>query len=160
MRIVICLQIPQHSEEVEEILLSVIECTWSQWRSATEIHTAEPFVPDPTPLEFGIAVAKLKHYKSPSSDQIRQNLFKQEMKRYSLRSINSLILFGVRKNCLISGMSPLLFWFKRKAIKLTVVIMEGCHCYRFHTKFIQYPSLKNKSICRWNYWGSSMWVST
>jgi hypothetical protein len=30
----------------------------------------------------------------------QQNSFKQEAKYYVLRSINSLILFGIRKNCL------------------------------------------------------------
>jgi hypothetical protein len=24
---------------------------------------------------------------------------------------------------------------------------------------MQYPTFKIKSICRWNYWGSSVWVS-
>jgi hypothetical protein len=33
-----------------------------------EIHTAESLVPDPSPSEVEIAVAKLKRYKSPGSD--------------------------------------------------------------------------------------------
>jgi hypothetical protein len=36
----------------------------------TEIHTPEPLVPDPSPSEVEITIAKLKMYKSPSSDQI------------------------------------------------------------------------------------------
>jgi hypothetical protein len=36
----------------------------------TEIHTAEPLVPDPNPSEAEIAIAKLKRYKLPGSDQI------------------------------------------------------------------------------------------
>jgi hypothetical protein len=39
-----------------------------------EIHTAEPIVPDPSPSEVEIAVAKLKRYKPPSSDQILAEL--------------------------------------------------------------------------------------
>jgi hypothetical protein len=35
-----------------------------------EIHTAEPLVPEPSPLEAEIAIAKLKKYKSPDYDQI------------------------------------------------------------------------------------------
>jgi hypothetical protein len=31
-----------------------------------EIHTAEPLVPDPSPFEAEIAIAKLKRYKSPN----------------------------------------------------------------------------------------------
>jgi hypothetical protein len=39
-----------------------------------EVHTAEPFVPSPSCLEVEIAVAKLKKYKSSSSDQIQAEL--------------------------------------------------------------------------------------
>jgi hypothetical protein len=35
-----------------------------------EIHTAELLVPNPSPFEAKIAIAKLKRYKSPGSDQI------------------------------------------------------------------------------------------
>ncbi|PNF20265.1 hypothetical protein B7P43_G15396 [Cryptotermes secundus] len=40
----------------------------------TEIHTAEPLVPDPSPFEVESAFAKLKRYKSPGSDQIPAEL--------------------------------------------------------------------------------------
>jgi hypothetical protein len=40
----------------------------------TEIHTAEPLVPDPSPFEVEIAIAKLKSYKSPGSSQIPAEL--------------------------------------------------------------------------------------
>jgi hypothetical protein len=36
----------------------------------TEIHTAELLVPRPLPFEIEIAIAELKRYKSPGSDQI------------------------------------------------------------------------------------------
>jgi hypothetical protein len=41
-----------------------------------EIHTAEPLVPDPSPFEAEIAIAKFKNYiyKSPGSDQIPAEL--------------------------------------------------------------------------------------
>jgi hypothetical protein len=35
-----------------------------------DVHTTEPLVPDPTRLEDEIAIAKLKKYISPGSDQI------------------------------------------------------------------------------------------
>jgi hypothetical protein len=41
-----------------------------------EIHTAEPLVPDPSPFEVEIAIAKLKMYKSPGSDQIPAELIR------------------------------------------------------------------------------------
>jgi hypothetical protein len=35
-----------------------------------EVRTAEPLVPGPSRLEVEIAIAKLKTYKSPGSDEI------------------------------------------------------------------------------------------
>jgi hypothetical protein len=35
-----------------------------------EVHTAEPIVPGPSRLEVKTAIAKLKKYISPGSDQI------------------------------------------------------------------------------------------
>jgi hypothetical protein len=49
---------------------------------------------------------------------------------------------------------------KRKAMKIDVVITVGYRCYQLHTTFYQYPPLTVKSIYRWNYWGSPVWVST
>jgi hypothetical protein len=39
-------------------------------------NTPEPLVPDPSPFEVGIAIAELKRYKSPGSDQILAELIK------------------------------------------------------------------------------------
>jgi hypothetical protein len=39
-----------------------------------EVHTAEPLVPGPSRLEVEIAIAKLKKYKPPGSDQIPAEL--------------------------------------------------------------------------------------
>jgi hypothetical protein len=42
--------------------------------SQTEIHTAEPLVPEPSSYEVEIAIEKLKMYKSPGTDQIPAEL--------------------------------------------------------------------------------------
>jgi hypothetical protein len=42
----------------------------------TEIHTAEPLVPEPSTFEVDMAIEKLKRYKSPGIDQIPAELFK------------------------------------------------------------------------------------
>jgi hypothetical protein len=39
-----------------------------------EVHTAEPLVPGPSRLEVETAIATLKQYKSPGSDQILAEL--------------------------------------------------------------------------------------
>jgi hypothetical protein len=40
----------------------------------TEMHTAEPFVPQPSAPEAEVAIGKLKSYKSQCVDQIRAEL--------------------------------------------------------------------------------------
>jgi len=42
----------------------------------TEIHTAEPLVPEPSAFETELAIEKLESYKSPSIDQIPAYLMK------------------------------------------------------------------------------------
>jgi hypothetical protein len=53
---------------VEELLLPAIECTGSGGIRHTEIHTAEPFVPEPSAAEVEVAIRKMKRYKAPGSD--------------------------------------------------------------------------------------------
>jgi hypothetical protein len=42
----------------------------------TEIHTAEPLLPEPSAFEVEMAIEKLKRYKSPGIDQIPAELIK------------------------------------------------------------------------------------
>jgi hypothetical protein len=70
-----------------------------------EVHTAEPVVLGSSHLEVEIATAKLKKYKSPGSDEIPAELIQTRGKIILSAIHNSLILFGIRKNCLISGSS-------------------------------------------------------
>jgi hypothetical protein len=44
----------------------------------TKIHTAEPLVPEPSAVEFEMAVEKLKRHRSPGIDQVPPELFKAE----------------------------------------------------------------------------------
>ena len=67
----------------------------------TEIHTAEPLVPEPSACLFEMAIEKPKNHKSPGIDQIPAELIKARGKRF----INLLFLFGIRRNCLRSGRS-------------------------------------------------------
>jgi hypothetical protein len=56
----------------------------------TEMHTAEPFVPEPVVSEVEVAVGKLKRYKSPGVDQIPAELI-QEGGETLLSEIHDLI---------------------------------------------------------------------
>jgi hypothetical protein len=75
---------------------------------------------DPNRLEVEIVVAKLKKYKSPGSEEIPAEMIQAG----GLLSTNSLILFGIRKDCLISGRSLLLYQFTKRVIELTVIIIN------------------------------------
>jgi len=58
----------------------------------TEIHTAEPLVPEPSVCEVELAVEKLKSHKSPGIDQIPAELIKAEGR--TIRSeIHKLIIY-------------------------------------------------------------------
>jgi len=71
----------------------------------TQIHTAEPLVPEPSACEVKLATEKLKSHKSPGIDQIPTELIKVVARQCVVRCINLLFLFGVRRNCLRSGRS-------------------------------------------------------
>jgi hypothetical protein len=71
-----------------------------------------------------------------ATDLLSWSLFRlQEVKHYVLRSRNSLVIFGIRKNCLTTGRSLLLYQFTR-VIKLALVIILGYHCYQLHNKIL------------------------
>ena len=42
----------------------------------TELHTAQPLVPEPSAIEFGLAIEKLKSHKPSGIDQILAELIK------------------------------------------------------------------------------------
>jgi hypothetical protein len=73
------------------------------------------------------------------------------VKHYSLKFMNSLILFGISNNVVTSGRSLLLYQFTRMVITLTVWDITVIN---FIPNSIQYSSFKVKSIYRLNYWGS------
>jgi len=62
----------------------------------TEIHTAEPLVPEPSAFELQLAMEKLKSHISPGSDQIPAELIK-EGGRTICYEIHTLIIFICNK---------------------------------------------------------------
>ena len=102
----------------------------------TEIHTSEPLGTEPSAFEVEIAIEKQKRHRSPGIDQIPAELIKAGAKKSTLRSLNLLILFGMRRNFLKSGRSRLFCLFERRAIKQTVVIMETFHFGQIHKHIV------------------------
>jgi len=64
-----------------------------------ETHTAEPLVPETSAFDIELAIERLKSLKSPELIKSQQGV-----EQFALRSVNLLILFGIRRNCL-SGRS-------------------------------------------------------
>ena len=54
----------------------------------------------------------------------------------------------------------LLYLFIRREIKQILVIIGAYHFGSYVQHFIQHPAVKVNSICRGNYWGSSMRILT
>jgi hypothetical protein len=109
------------------------------WRA--EIHTAEPLVPKPSAFEVEMITEKLNRHKSSDVDQIQTGL-KQGAEQFALRSLNLLILFGIRTNYLRSGRSE----FIRRVMKQTVAYQFV----NYIQNFIHHPAVKVNSISRRN----------
>jgi hypothetical protein len=101
----------------------------------TEIHTAEPLVLEQSAFEVEIAIEKLRSHKSPGMDQIPAELIKTEGRKIRSGIHKLKIIFGIRRNCLRSGRSQLVYLYKRRVIKKVVVIVEAYHFCQLHTKF-------------------------
>jgi hypothetical protein len=103
----------------------------------TEIHTAEPLVPESSAFDFGMAFEKLKVTNHLVLIKSEQNRLKQEVKHFALRSINLFIIFGIRNNYLRKGRSGSLYLCIGRVIIEIVVIIKAYHFYQLHTQF--YP---------------------
>jgi hypothetical protein len=89
------------------------------------IQTAKPLVPNPSAFDVGMAVGKLKGHKSSGMDHIPAELIKQGVEQFALRSINLLILFGIRMNCSRIGRIRSLYFFIGRVMKEIVVADRG-----------------------------------
>jgi len=70
---------------------SLLFCVhWVSDVRQTEIHSAEPQVPEPGAFEVEMVIVKLKRHKSPDIDQIPAELIKQGVERFAMKSINLL----------------------------------------------------------------------
>ena len=66
-------------------------------------------MPEPSVFEAELATENLKSHKSPGNDEIPAEVIKSGHRTISMRCINILFLFGIRKNCLRSGRSRSLY---------------------------------------------------
>jgi hypothetical protein len=87
------------------------------------MHTTEPLIPESSHFEVETAIKELKRKKLPRTDQI---LAKQIQVGGNIlcSEIHKLTFFIWNKNCHSSGRNQLLYLFIKRAIKVTVVIIE------------------------------------
>jgi len=88
---------------MEELLLSAVECTWCCVRQ-TEMHTAEPLVPEPSPFNVEV-VGKLERYKSSGIDQILAEIIQAGSNTLHSEIHELINSCGLRKTCPSSGRS-------------------------------------------------------
>ena len=72
-------------------------------------YTVKLLVPEPGSCETDMITEKFKQYKSPRTDQIPIEIIPADAQEHVLRYMSSLILLEIRKNCLDSGRSQLLY---------------------------------------------------
>jgi hypothetical protein len=117
-----------------------------------EIHTAEP-MPEPSAIEVELAIERVKSHKSPGIDQIPREL-RQGVEQFAMRSIN-LFLFGVWRNCMRSGRGQSFYLSIRRVINCNY---RGILLSPPMYNLLSNCAVKVNSICRGNYWGSSVWI--
>ena len=101
----------------------------------TEIHTAEPLVPELSAFEVKLAIDKLKSHKSPGIDQIPAKLIKAGGRTIRCAIHKLVISIWNKEEFLRSGRSRSLFLSIRRGIKQIVVIIEAYHFCQLRTKF-------------------------
>jgi hypothetical protein len=123
----------------------------------TEIHTAKPLVPEPSAFKVEMAIEKLKSHKSSGIDQIPAEKIKAGDIKI-LCEIHKLTNSIWNKEELPEEWKEsIIIPIYKKAYK------TDCSNYRDVSLLpTTFKILSNKinSICRGNYWGSSMWIST
>jgi hypothetical protein len=98
------------------------------------VRHEEPLVPDPSHLEVEIAIAKMKKYKSPGSDQIPADLL-QAGGEALVSVIHRLITYIWNKEELPDQWKESVILPVHKKGDKTVIIILGYHCYQLHTTF-------------------------
>jgi hypothetical protein len=113
------------------------------------VQRAKPLIPEHTKLlKLKLLLKSYKDKNRLILIKFQHNRSKQEVIYFVLRSTDLLILFGISMNCHSSGKNQLFYIFINGAMKLTVVIIDGYHCYQLHKQFVQYSSLKFNPTCR------------
>ena len=118
-------------------------------------------MPEPSAFEFELDIEKLKGHKSPGSDQIPAELIKADCRiiRYKIHKLISSISDNeeLPEECKVSTIVSIF----KMGDKTYSSNYRGIWLCQLSTKF--YPTscaVNVNSLCRGNYLGSTMWIST
>ena len=125
----------------------------------TEIHTAEPLVPEPSASEFELAIEKLKTHKSPRLDQIPSELIKAGGRKIRSEIHKLIISIWNEEELPEEWKESIVVPIYKKGDKTDCSSYRGISLLPTVQNFIQHPAVKFNSICSGNYWGSSVWIS-
>jgi hypothetical protein len=101
----------------------------------TELHTAEPLVPEPSAFEVELAIEKLKRHKSPGIDQIPANLIKAGVRTIHYE-IHKLIYIWNKEELPVEWKESITACISvRRTIKQIEIIIGAYHFCQLHTKF-------------------------
>ena len=122
-----------------------------------EIHIAEPPVPEPSVVEFELAIVKLKSHKSPGVDQMPSELIKAGGSTIRCAIFKVIIAIWNKEELPGEWKESIIVPIHKKGDK------TDCNNYRGKSLLpTMYKILSNillsRLIPRGNYWGSSMWI--
>jgi len=98
----------------------------------SEIYTAVPLLFESNAF---MAIVKIKKTNHLVLIEYQQNCLKLEVEKFAVRSINLLIRFEIRRNCLRCGKSHSLYLSTRRATKEIVVIIGTYNFCKLRTEF-------------------------
>jgi hypothetical protein len=102
-----------------------------------EMHTAEPFVPEPSASEIEVAIGKLKRYNSPGVDQIPAELIRAGEETLHLEIHKLIKLVWCKEELPHQWKESIVVPIHKKVTKLTVVIIKAFDCCQLHTELCQ-----------------------
>jgi len=125
----------------------------------TEVHAAEPLVPEPSAFEVEMAIENLKRCRSPGVDQIPAELMKAGISTVC-SEVHKLNSVWNKQELPAEWKEPIIVPIYKKSDKTVCSKCRGMSFVICVQNNIQHPAVKVNSICGGNFWGSSVWITT
>ena len=117
----------------------------------TDIHTAEPLVPETSAFETDLAIEKVRGHKSPGIDQIPAELITAGIRKIRYEFHKIIISVWNKEELTEEWKESIIVPFYKKGLKQIVVIIRAYHFCQLHKKFYAAAFFyKITPICRGN----------